>query len=323
MKAMVYRKYGSPDVLQLEELETPIPKDDEVLIKIHASAVTMGDCEIRSGKMDNFIWFIIRIMFGFFKPKYPVLGQELAGTIEAVGKDITKFKAGDKVFACTDQNMGGSAEYICLPLSRSIAKMPEKMSCAEAASTPVGFTNAQHFLKLAEVKKGEKVLVVGGSGIIGMFAVQLAHLAGAEVTAVGNHKSLEVMKKFGATHVIDYEQANYWDSGEQYDIVFEAVGKSPFGKALQTTAKNGRLIIANPIMNQLLRVAFINKFTSKRVVWQFASDTSEQLEELAQLVDAGDITTVIDRHYKLEDAADAHRYIETGYKTGGVILDIV
>lgn len=321
MKAMVYRKYGPPDVLKLEEIEKPTPDDDEILIKVHAAAVTMGDCELRSGKMNNFIWIVIRIMFGFFRPKTQILGQELAGEVEAVGRGVTDFTPGDQVFACTDQKMGANAEYVCLSTMRSIALMPKTLSYAEAASTPVGFTNAMHFLGMAKVQKGEKVLVVGGSGIIGMYAIQLARFLGAEVTAVGNHKSLEVMKQLGAAEVIDYEQQNYWDQDETYDVVFEAVGKSPFGKGLKVLHKGGRLIIANPLMNQLLRVPFINKFTSKTVVWQFAGDTSEQLEYLAELADQGEITAVIDRHYKLEELVDAHRYIEEGYKTGGVILN--
>ncbi|MEX0300215.1 MAG: NAD(P)-dependent alcohol dehydrogenase [Kordiimonas sp.] len=323
MKAMVYERYGPPEVLELKDVPKPTPKDDEVLIKVHAAAVTMGDCELRSGKMDSLLWIIIRIMFGFFKPKYRILGQELAGDVEAVGAEVKRFRAGDKVFACTDQKMGADAEYISLSLDRAIAKKPEKLSYAEAASSPVGWTNALHFLKLAKLKKGESVLVVGGSGLIGIYAIQLARYMGAEVTAVGNHKSLELMKKLGATHVIDYEQENYWQNGETYDVVFEAVGKSPFGKALKTTAKNGRLIIANPQINQLLRVAPINKLTSKRVIWQFASDTSEDLEYLCELIEAGEIQTVIDKHYKLEELIEAHKYIETGLKTGGVILDVI
>lgn len=323
MKAMVYEKYGPPDVLQLQDIPKPVPKDDELLVKVHAAAVTMGDCEIRSGKMDSFIWVVIRIMFGLFKPKYQILGQELAGEVEAVGADVACFKPGDKVFACTDQKMGADAEYISLSLDRAIAKKPEKLSYAEAASTPVGWTNALHFLKLAALKKGEKVLVVGGSGLIGIYAIQFARYLGAEVTAVGNHKSLELMKSLGATHVMDYEQEDYWKNGETYDVVFEAVGKSPFRKAFKSTAKNGRLIIANPQMNQLLRAFFINKFTSKQVVWQFASDTSADLDYLCTLIRIGEIQTVIDRRYKLEDLVEAHKYIETGLKTGGVVLDVV
>jgi len=323
MKAMVYRAYGPPEVLVLKDIPKPVPNDDEVLIKVHAAAVTMGDCEIRSGKMDSFIWVIIRIMFGFFKPKHQILGQELAGEVETVGAKVTCFRPGDKVFACTDQNMGADAEYISLSLDRAIAKKPKSLTYAEAASAPVGWTNALHFLKLANLKKGEKVLVVGGSGLIGIYAIQLARYMGAKVTAVGNRKSLELMRELGATNTLDYAEQDYWKTGETYDVVFEAVGKSPFRKALKTTRKNGRLIIANPQMNQLLRAFFINKLTSKQVVWQFASDTSEDLEQLCDLIEAGKIKTVIDRRYKLEDLVEAHHYIETGLKTGGVILDVV
>ena len=320
MKAMVYRRYGPPDVLRLEELEKPVPKDNEVLIRIHATTVAKGDCEMRSPKIPNMIWFMVRIiLFGLIKPKNKVLGGYLAGEVEAVGTDVTLFKPGDPVFACSGIHLSAYAEYICLP-EGEVAIKPTNMTFEEASAVPLGM-DPLHFLRKAHIQKSDKVLVNGASGSMGIFAIQLAKHFGAEVTAVDSGKKLEMARSLGADHVIDYTQKDFSADGETYDVIFDVICKRMFSRSIRALKPNGRYLLVNPGgLFQMLRGMWISRVSSKKVILEFASYTVEDLIFLRDLIEAGEMRSIIEKCYPLEQVADAHRYIEAGHKQGNIVI---
>ncbi len=322
MKAIVFEKYGSPDVLHLKEIEKPVPKDNEVLIKVHAATVIVGDCELRSFTFPIWLWLPLRIFFGIRKPKRKILGQEVAGGIEAVGKEIKQFSKGDRVFATTGVRFGAYAEYVCLPGKYAMAIMPANMTYGEAAAVPTGALNALHFIRRGKIRSGEKVLINGAAGNIGCYAVQLAKSNGAEVTAVDSAGKLDMLRSIGADHVIDYMQVDFTKNGETYDVILDAVGKSPFPRSLKSLNKNGRYVLANPRLLQMVRGLWVSMTTSKNVIFEFAGYRTEDLVFLKELIEAGTIRSVIDRTYPLEQTADAHRYVDTGQKAGNVIITL-
>ena len=323
MKAVVYQKYGSPDVLELQEIEKPTPKDDEVLIKIHAATVIAGDCELRSFKVPLWYWLPLRIYIGLMRPtRINILGQELAGEIESVGKDVRLFSKGDQIFAATDIGMGAYAEYKCMRAEKVLAIKPANMSYEEAAAVPTGGLNALHFLRKGNIQSAEKVLINGASGNIGSFAVQLAKSFGAEVTGVDSTGKLDMLRSIGADHVIDYTQEDFTKNGETYDVIFDAVGKSSFSRSLRSLKQNGRYILANPRPSQMVRGLWTSMISSKKVIFEFARYKSEDLIFLKELIEAGKIKSVIDRRYPLEQVAEAHRYVDQGHKKGNVIITV-
>ncbi|NVM19467.1 MAG: NAD(P)-dependent alcohol dehydrogenase [Candidatus Lokiarchaeota archaeon] len=331
MKAIIFTKYGPPDVLKLKEVEKPTPKDNEVLIKIHAATVTMGDCEIRSLKFYFLLRFLMRLVIGIRRPrkKYSILGQELAGEIEAVGNNVKLFKKGDQVLASTGFHFGGYAEYVCLPEEGkeglAVFLKPDNMTYEEAAAVPIGGLEALHYLRKANIQKGQTVLINGSSGSIGTFAIQLAKYYGAEVTGVGNPKSLEVMKSIGADKVIDYTQEDFTKSGETYDVIFDVIGKSPFSSCVGSLNNNGIYLLANPKISLINREKRASRKTDKKYIsgtMDSTTERSEDLQFLKKLIEAGKLKTVIDRRYPLEKMVEAHTYVETGQKTGNVVIRV-
>jgi len=321
MKAIVWTKYGSPDVLQLKEVEKPTPKDNEVLIKTVATTVTAGDCEVRGLKLPLWPRLPLRIYVGLRKPKrITILGQELAGEIEAVGKNVNQFKVGDSVFAATGFGMGAYAEYKCLPQDGALAIKPVNLSYEEATTVPVGGLEALHFLRKANIQRGQKVLINGAGGSIGTIGVQLAKHFGAEVTAVDSAEKLDMLCSIGADHVIDYTQEDFTQNGQIYDVILDVVGKSSFSRSVRSLNKNGFYLIANPSLSKKIRGARISKRSGKSVLLDAADHRAEDLVFLKELVEAGKLKSVIDRRYPLDETAEAHRYVETGRKTGNVVI---
>ena len=325
MKAIVCTKYGPPDVLQLKDVEKPTPKDNEVLIRIYATTVTAGDCGLRSLKFPLLLQLLARIGFGFRGPRKKILGQELAGEIEAVGKDVTRFRKGDQVFAWTGFRLGAYAEYTCLPEDGVLALKPSTMTYEEAAALPVGGLDAVYFLRKGTLQSGQKVLINGAGGSIGTFAVQFAKYFGAEVTAVDSTGKLDMLRSIGADQVIDYTQEDFTKSGETYDVIFDVIGKSSFSRSVRALTQNGRYLLANPQLSQKVRGRWTSRRSSKQVIPYAARAASEYTEDfifLKELIEAGKIQSVIDRRYPLEQTAEAHRYVDTGHKKGNVVITV-
>jgi NADPH:quinone reductase-like Zn-dependent oxidoreductase len=329
MKAVIWTKYGPADALQLKEVEKPAPEADEVRIKIHATTVTAGDCEMRSLDLPFFLAVPMRAYIGLRKPKrITILGQELAGEIESVGKAVKLFKEGDPVFAATGFGLGAYAEYKCMPESPAgmegvLALMPGNLTYEEAAAVPIGGLEALHFLRKGNLHSGQKVLINGAGGSIGTIAVQLARHFGAEVTAVDSTRKLDMLRSIGAQHLIDYTREDFTKNGQTYDLIFDVVGKSHFTRSVRSLKSDGRYLLANPRPSHMLRGRWISLSSSKRVIYGAARQKTEDLLALKQLIEAGVIKPVIDRRYPLEQAAEAHRYVETGNKKGSVVITVV
>ncbi|MDZ4481026.1 NAD(P)-dependent alcohol dehydrogenase [Bacillus cereus] len=301
MKAIICTQYGPPNVLQLQNIEKPIPKKNEVLVKIHATSVSTGDCRIRGFNSPLLFWIPMRIILGFRKPRKPILGVELSGEIEDIGTDVTQFKKGDQVFALTELNLGGYAEYTCVHESGLIALKPTNVTYEEAAVIPFGGTSALHFLRKGQIKKGQRVLIYGASGSVGTAAVQLAKYFGATVTAICSSSNFDLVTALGADNVIDYMKEDFTKRGEHYDIIFDAVGK--YNKSLCTDAlmPNGKYVSVNGMM---------------------AKVSKEDMNLLKQLAETEKLKPVIDRTYRLEEIAEAHIYVEKGHKKGNVSITL-
>src|SRR5205823_10909321 len=322
MKAIVCTKYGPPDVLQLKEIEKPSPKDNEVLIRVHAATVTKGDCELRSLKLPLLWKLIARIGFGCRRPRKKILGQELAGEIESVGKAVRLFKKGDQVFAFTGLRLGAWAEYNCLPENGWMAIKPANMTYEEAAAVPAGGLHALHCLRKGNIESGQKVLIYGAGGTVGTVAVQLAKSFGAEVTGVDSTRKLDMLRSIGADKVIDYSKEDFTKSGETYDVIFDVVGKASYSGCIRSLRENGYYLLGNPGLSQQFRGLWTSMMSRKKIVGGMVSYRTEDLIFLRELVEAGKIRTVIDRRYPLEQVAEAHRYVDTGQKVGNVVVTV-
>jgi NADPH:quinone reductase-like Zn-dependent oxidoreductase len=325
MRAIVCTGYGPPDVLQLRDVVKPVPKDNEVLVRIRATTVGAADCELRRFDFPSWVWVPMRLGFGIRRPRQRVLGQELAGDVDSVGKDVRSLRKGDRVFAATGIGLGAYAEYICLrenPQTGAIATMPANLSYEEAAAVPYGGGEALEFLRKGNVRSGQRVLVNGAGGSFGTFAVQLAKILGAHVTAVDSAPKLEMLRAIGADRVIDYSQEDFTDSPETYDVIFDVVRNTPAGRMVRLLTENGCLLMANPGFLQLVRALWAKRGSKKRVVFGASSGTNEDLAHLRDLVEAGKLRPVIDRRFPLEQMVEAHRYAETGQKLGNIVVTI-
>jgi 2-desacetyl-2-hydroxyethyl bacteriochlorophyllide A dehydrogenase len=326
MKAIVWTKYGSPDGLQLREVATPAPKDDEVLIRIHAATASTPDTELRRLKLPLLFAIPLRLYLGFTKPtRITILGTEFAGEIVSAGKDVTRYKPGDQVYGYTGLGMGTYAEYMCLSEKQSgiagvLAQKPTNMTYEEAAAVPFGGLEALHSLGKANIQNGQIVLIVGAGGSIGTYSVQLAKHYGAEVTGVDKLGKLEMLRLIGADHVIDYTQEDFTKSGQTYDVILDTIGKSSFSGSLRSLKENGTYLNVNPGLFGGVRMRWVSRGSGKKIIPWTAGYTTNNLLALKELIEAGKIKAVIDRRYPLEQTAEAHRYVDTGQKKGNVVI---
>lgn len=322
MKAVVCTAYGKPTVLQLQTIDKPVPKANEILIKIRATTVTVADYRIRSFTVPTSMWVPIRLALGIFKPRRSILGLELAGEVEAIGEEVEEYKVGDTVFGSSMDKWGGYAEYVCLPATTKLGRKPVELSYVEAAAISIGAHTALHFLRKAEVKPGQKVLIYGASGSVGTYAVQLAKLFRAEVTGVSSAKNHELLRSLGADKTLDYTHADFPQQLGQYDLIFDAVDKLSFSLAVQKLAPQGTYLnIASPFPS--LKMLWTRLRTKKRIIMaESSSITANDMAYLTKLAEDGDLKVVIDKVYALEDIQEAHAYVEKGHKVGNIGIEI-
>ncbi len=331
MKAIVNKEYGSPEVLHIEEVVKPIPKDNEILIQVHATSVNFGDLMARNFKavspqkfnMPWLLWLPSKLSFGLRKPRIIILGNELAGEIEAVGKDVNRFKKGDQVFGYPGLSFGAYAEYVCMPETGAVALKPSNLTYEEAVTLPYGAIMATSLLGRANIQRGQKVLINGASGGIGSMAVQLAKYYGAEVTGVCGTPRLGFVKSLGADKVIDYTREDFALNGETYDLIFDILGRCSFSKIKRSLKPNGIYLLASFKMKALLDMWWTSLAGSKqKVMCAFANETPESLTFVKKLVEEGKVKAVVDKSFPLEQAAEAHKYVEQGRKQGNVVITV-
>lgn len=322
MRAFVYEKYGPPEVLQLQEVEKPTPKDNEVLIRSHATTVTSGDCRVRGLNVPVGFGLISRLVFGVSKPRQPILGLEIAGEIESVGKDVSNVKVGDQVFALSDTAMGCYAEYKCMPEDRAVALKPPNLTFDEAASMSFGGTTALSFFRRAKLQSGERVLINGASGGVGTAAVQLAKHFGADVTGVCSATNVDLVRSLGADHVIDYTQEDFAENGETYDVIIDTAGTAAYPRSKDSLRDGGRLLLVLTGLPQALSAPWTSMTTRVRIIAGPASGGAEDLRFLAVLAEQGHFRPFIDRRYPFEELVEAHRYVESGRKRGNVVVTL-
>jgi len=320
MKAMLCTGYGSPDVLQFGEASKPAPKANELLIRVQAACVTPSDCAFRKGDP-----FVVKLMYGLRRPKFQILGVEFAGTVEAIGPAVQRFKVGDQVFGMSPDSFGSYGEYLCLAEDKPIAKQPSNVSAAEAVAICDGASTSLLFLRdAAKLQAGQQILINGASGAVGIYAVQLAKYYGATVTAVCSAANHELVKHYGADYVIDYTSSDFTQSQQRYDVVFDAIGKSSYGRCKQLLTPNGIYLMTVPTLGIMLNMLWTSFGNGKKA--KFAATGLNQkpsnIEFLAELIGAGQLKAVIDRRYHLADLVEAHRYVETGRKKGNVVIEV-
>ncbi|MFN8531119.1 MAG: NAD(P)-dependent alcohol dehydrogenase [Anaerolineae bacterium] len=322
MKAVIATRYGAPEVLELQEVVKPVPKANEVLVKIHATTVTAGDARVRSFTVPRSAWLPARLTLGLTKPKKAIPGMVLAGEVEAVGSAVKRFKQGDSVYAYDITRLSTYAEYACVPENSAIAAKPSTLTYEEAAAIPFGAVTALYFLKKANVRSGQRVLIYGASGSVGTSAVQLAKHFGAEVTAVCSTANMEWVKSLGADHVLDYTKEDFTAQNETYDIIFDTVGKTSIDSSLRRLNPQGAYLqaVADPAL--LIQMLWMSKRSGKTLIGGTATPTAEALETLSQLAESRKLHPVIDRCYSLEQIVEAHRYVDQGHKKGNVVISV-
>ncbi len=317
MKAVVYTSYGAPEVLQLTDVVRPTPKDNEVLIRIHATTVTSGDVRLR--KADP---FAVRFLFGLMRPKLQILGHEAAGVVEAVGSKVTRFRKGDRVFGSTGMGSGTYAEYICLPENGALVTTPAQVSHEEAATLAVGALTALHFLKQAKLSTGQQILIHGASGSIGTAAVQIAKSMGVHVTAVCSSANVPLLRSLGADRVIDYTKEDFLTTGGCYDAIFSTVGRTSYAQSKALLRTGGIFLTSFAAPSDYMHMLGSKLFGGSRVIGGGAPDGSAGLEQIRALMAAGQLKAVIDRSYPLAHIVEAHRYVEQGHKKGNVVIQV-
>ncbi|MDX1688389.1 MAG: NAD(P)-dependent alcohol dehydrogenase [Candidatus Promineifilaceae bacterium] len=330
MKAVVYTEYGPPDVLHLAEVGKPVPERDEILVRNYATSINYGDITARNFRsispgefnMPFLFWILGRISFGLTRPRTNILGSEFAGEVESVGEDVTRFSEGDEVFGYLAQTMGANAEYVCVSEDGDVAIKPANVSYEEAAVIPYGAITALNLLRKVDVRSGQKVLVNGASGGIGSAAVQLLKYEGANVTGVCSTPRMAFVKSLGADKVIDYTREGFTEADERYDLVFDILGKSSFSRCKSVLKEDGRYLLASFKMTQLLQMLWTSRRGGKKVICALAPATCGDLPYIRELVEAGDFRAAIDKTFPLEQAAEAHRYVEKGLNKGHVALTV-
>jgi len=320
MKAVICKRYGSPEVLKIADVERPTPRGDEVLIEVFASSVTSGDARMRAFTGAAIFWLPMRLAFGLFRPRNPITGMEFSGRVAAIGEAVTKFGVGDSVFG---MKIGGAnAEFVAVRETAAIAKKPEALGYEEAAVVPFGALSALAFLRdYAKLKAGEKVLIYGASGAVGVFAIQIAKHLGANVTAVCSNVNVELVQSLGSDMVIDYTEADFTRGSVVYDVILDTVGETSFSRSRRVLAPYGRHVFLVQKLPQLIQAISTFVRPGQRVICGISGgDSQPDLLEISRLIEAGTIKPVVDRAYNLRDIVDAHRYVDTGRKRGGVAL---
>ena len=323
MKAITYSNYGPPHVLQLKDVEKPVPKDDEVLIRIMAAEATKADCEMRSFKFAvMWFWLPLRIAFGVRKPRRQILGGYFSGVVETIGKDVTRFSKGDQIFGSAGLRLGTYGEYVTLPENYTIVSKPSNMNFPDAAAVPLGGLNALHFMRLARIQSGDKVLINGAGGSIGAHGVQIAKSMGAEVTAVDSTIKEAMLRRIGADHFIDYSKENFAVTGQTYDVIFDMVAGSSYSACIKSLNPEGRYLSGNPSLSVMLRSVLTTRFSNKTARFAFAKETRAELNTLKDMIEDGRIRSIVDKTYPMEQAADAHSRVETEQRVGAVVIAI-
>lgn len=330
MKAIVYTEYGSPDVLRLEEVEKPTPKDNEILIRVHATTVNFGDLMARNFRavtpekfsMPLLFWIFAKMSFGLSKPKVTILGSEFAGDVEATGKDVRRFKKGDQVFGYPGMNMGAYAEYLCMPESGTVALKPANMTYDEAAAVPYGAVMGVSLCQQLNIQPGQEILIIGASGGIGSAVLQLAKYYGAKVTGVCGTQRVAYVKSLGADKVIDYTKEDFTQSGDTYDLIIDILGKGSFSRSKKALNENGRYIFISYKMKQVIEMLWTSITGGKKVLCMMLSEKTENLTLVKELVEASKYKTIVEKSFAIEKAAEAHRYVEEGLKKGNVVINM-
>ncbi|NIL93942.1 MAG: zinc-binding dehydrogenase [Woeseiaceae bacterium] len=323
MKAITYERYGPPEVLRISDVQRPEPGDHEVLVRVRAAEATKADCEMRSFRFAvNWFWLPMRLAMGLTRPRRKILGIYFAGEVAGLGADVSRFSVGDEVFGAAGLRMGAYGEYVAVSETNTIVPKPADMSFAEAAAVPLGGLNALHFMRLADIKPGESVLINGAGGSIGLHAVQIAKAMGAEVTAVDKSLKESLVRRMGADNFVDYTKQSFADAGQRYDVVFDMVPTSSFGACMRVLKEHGRYLTGNPRLSVMLRCLWASKVSNKKASFAFARETREELLALKEMIESGSVRSIVDEVMPMEQAAEAHHRVEDETRLGAIVISI-
>lgn len=323
MRAVTYSKYGPPEVLQLHEVEKPLAQSNELLIKVRAVEVTKADCEMRSFRFAvKWFWLPLRLAFGLTKPKRNILGSYFAGEIELMGEAVEGFEVGEAIFGAAQLRLGAYAQYLVLPADFTLLSKPATMDFTDAAAVPLGGLNAIHFMNAAKIQPGDKVLINGAGGSIGAHAVQIAKSKGAEVTVVDKADKREFLYRMGADHFIDYQKEEFTASTERYDVFFDMVPGSSYRACINLLKPTGRYFTGNPTLSTMARCLLTSRFTDKTASFAFAEETKAELQALKDMIEAGNVVSIVDKILPVDQVVHAHRLVETEERQGAIVLEI-